>query len=132
MACIRRHSSDGPKRATGLQCETEKGNAQRSRRSLGFTQYGQTRKMGGAPGLGPVQSYGLVLCTAQPGLAAYWGGLIPMLAGAYVGGEFAQLGGQLTEIHTTVDVKQRFHQGVTFDFLLKNILNGLSNSPLHV
>ena len=132
MACIRRHSSDGPKRATGLQCETEKGNAQRSRRSLGFTQYGQTRKMGGAPGLGPVQSYGLVLCTAQPGLAAYWGGLIPMLAGAYAGGEFAQLDGQLTEVHSAVGLKQRFHQGVTFDFLLKNILNGIRNSVLHV
>ncbi len=106
---------------------------ERSRRSLGFTQNGQTRKMGGgAPGLGPVQSYGLLRCTAQPGLAACWGGLIPMLAGAYVGGEFAQLGGQLTEVHSAVGLKQRFHQGVTFDFLLKNILNGLRNSVLYV
>ncbi len=89
------------------------------------------KKGGGAPGQGPVQSYALVRCTAQPGLAAYWGGLIPMLAGAYAGGEFAQLGGQLTEVHSAVGLKQSFHQGVTFDFLLKNILNGLRNPVLY-
>ncbi len=54
-----------------------------------------------------------------------------MLAGAYAGGEFAQLGSQLTEVHSAVGLKQRFYQGVTFDFLLKNILNGLRNPVLY-